>query len=317
MPGVYKGNLYTVYLLIVINSMLFASEGDVLTLIQDCVVRVYNEDIEQYGVIIDPSGIVLTVAHGVQADHCSIRLRKGKAFAAKLLFNYSMYDIAYLKIKSNHLFPYAKVRNKRQQDHQIYMAKMNKDFDSKLFHGNIYMRKLQLTNEVIGAKPNFGKEYLKVYHRAFFYSIETEKGDSGCPIFDREGYLIGINILKFFHPNISLSLAIPAYSMQEPFISFPKLEKISWYQLDRKPFERRISWFLDGLVQHFVSVGVDRKMALKVKDEVMISCQNEMYDSKHSLKLLFTRTWNQYLERVELLESAFLEKQIRMHEVKR
>ncbi|UYN97584.1 MAG: DegQ family serine endoprotease [Enhydrobacter sp.] len=161
------------------------------------------------GFIIDPSGVIVTNNHVAgKADKIVVTLSDGRKFDARLLGSDEKTDLAVLKIDSDKPLPFvpwgdaAKVRVG-----QAVMAV-----------GNPFGLGGTVTTGIVSAR---GRD---IQSGPFDDYIQTDaainRGNSGGPLFDLDGKVIGINT-AIFSPtggNIGLGFAIPS-SLAEPVVA--------------------------------------------------------------------------------------------------
>ncbi len=161
------------------------------------------------GFIIDPSGIIVTNYHVAgKAESITVTLQDGRKLKAKLLGADQKTDLAVLKVSSDKPLPYVEFGNSNKaRVGQPVMAV-----------GNPFGLGGTVTSGIISAR---GRD---IQSGPFDDYIQTDaainRGNSGGPLFDMDGKVIGINT-AIFSPNggsIGLGFAIPS-SLAEPVVS--------------------------------------------------------------------------------------------------
>ena len=161
------------------------------------------------GFIIDPSGIIVTNFHVAgKADSITVTLSDGRKLPAKLLGGDEKTDLAVLKVTSDKPLPSVEVRRCQQgRVGQPVMAV-----------GNPFGLGGTVTTGIVSAR---GRD---IQSGPFDDYIQTDaainRGNSGGPLFDMDGNVIGINT-AIFSPtggSIGLGFAIPA-SLAEPVVT--------------------------------------------------------------------------------------------------
>jgi serine protease Do len=161
------------------------------------------------GFIIDPSGIVVTNFHVAgKADSITVTLSDGRKFPAKLLGGDEKTDLAVLKVESDKKLPYVEFGDaSKVRVGQAVMA-----------IGNPFGLGGTVTTGIVSAR---GRD---IQSGPFDDYIQTDaainRGNSGGPLFDMDGKVIGINT-AIFSPSggsIGLGFAIPA-SLAQPVVS--------------------------------------------------------------------------------------------------
>jgi serine protease Do len=161
------------------------------------------------GFIIDPSGIVVTNYHVAgKADSITVTLSDGRKLPAKLLGGDEKTDLAVLKVESDKKLPYVEFEDSSKlKVGQPVMAV-----------GNPFGLGGTVTTGIVSAR---GRD---IQSGPFDDYIQTDaainRGNSGGPLFDMDGKVIGINT-AIFSPSggsIGLGFAIPA-SLAQPVVA--------------------------------------------------------------------------------------------------
>jgi serine protease Do len=160
------------------------------------------------GFIVDPSGIIVTNYHVAgKADSITVTLQDGRKLTAKLLGGDEKTDLAVLKVKSDKALPYVEFEDaSRVKVGQPVMAV-----------GNPFGLGGTVTTGIVSAR---GRD---IQSGPFDDYIQTDaainRGNSGGPLFDMDGKVIGINT-AIFSPtggSIGLGFAIPS-SIARPVV---------------------------------------------------------------------------------------------------
>src|SRR5215472_14270202 len=161
------------------------------------------------GFIIDPAGWVVTNYHVAgKADSITITMNDGRKLKAKLMGGDEKTDLALLKVESDKALPYVEFGDATKvRVGQAVMAV-----------GNPFGLGGTVTTGIVSAR---GRD---IHSGPFDDYIQTDaainRGNSGGPLFNMEGKVIGINT-AIFSPtggNIGLGFAIPS-SLAEPVIA--------------------------------------------------------------------------------------------------
>jgi serine protease Do len=159
------------------------------------------------GFIIDPSGYVVTNNHVISAgetkdsvvDSITVTLSDRKEYKAKVIGRDTLTDLALLKIEATNL-PYVKFGN----------SKTVRVGDWAIAIGNPFGLGGTVTAGIISAlHRNIGSGQ---YDRYIQTDASINQGNSGGPLFDLDGDVVGINT-AIFSPtggNVGLGFAIPA-----------------------------------------------------------------------------------------------------------
>ena len=161
------------------------------------------------GFIVDPSGIIVTNNHVAgKAETITVTLADGRKLPAKLLGADEKTDLAVLKVESDKPLPYVQFADS---------AKV-KVGQSVMAVGNPFGLGGTVTTGIVSAR---GRD---IQSGPFDDFIQTDaainRGNSGGPLFDMDGRVIGINT-AIFSPtggSIGLGFAIPA-SLAEPVVA--------------------------------------------------------------------------------------------------
>ena len=161
------------------------------------------------GFIIDPSGLIVTNYHVAgKADSITVTLQDGRKLKAKLLGGDEKTDIAVVKVKSDKPLPAV----------QFADAAKVKVGQPVMAVGNPFGLGGTVTTGIVSAR---GRD---IQSGPFDDYIQTDaainRGNSGGPLFDMDGKVIGINT-AIFSPtggSIGLGFAIPS-SIAEPVVN--------------------------------------------------------------------------------------------------
>jgi len=162
------------------------------------------------GVIIDPSGIIITNYHTVYlANKMSVRLHDGTSMGATILKLLPAYDLALISIEPPFpLIPigFADSNNIKLGD-EIYHIGHSFLLDNTISRGQI---------KGIGKKNTIDGNHLNDVE-LIQISINLYKGDSGGPIINREGRLLGMINAKNFKKD-KVSYAIPSNKIKNFYL---------------------------------------------------------------------------------------------------
>ncbi|MGH8850750.1 MAG: DegQ family serine endoprotease [Casimicrobiaceae bacterium] len=169
------------------------------------------------GFIVDPNGIVLTNAHVVDgADHVSVKLTDKREFRAKVLGVDKSTDIAVLKIDAKDL-PAVKTGDPEQTKVGSWVVAIGQPFG---FENTV-------TSGIVSAKSRALPE--DSYVRFIQTDAAVNPGNSGGPLFNLKGEVIGINSQIFSRSGGSqgLAFAIPidvAMHVEQQILQHGKVE---------------------------------------------------------------------------------------------
>ena len=161
------------------------------------------------GFIIDPSGVIVTNYHVAgRADSITVTMTDGKKYPAKLLGADQKTDIAVLKIRADKPLPYVEFGD----TDKVRVG------EPVMAVGNPFGLGGTVTSGIVSAR---GRD---IHSGPFDDYIQTDaainRGNSGGPLFDMNGKVIGINT-AIFSPSggsVGLGFAIPA-SIAKPVVT--------------------------------------------------------------------------------------------------
>jgi len=148
------------------------------------------------GLVIDPSGIIVANTHTIiHAPFIFVILRDGTKLPAKLLFASGEYDFSFLQI--NPPYPLSSVQwadSSLINVGDTIIAVGNSDYDNQsIMEGHI--------KSILQSQSTSTKDFLEL-------DLDLYHGDSGGPILDEQGRLLGMIMAKRESaPNSSLAIA--------------------------------------------------------------------------------------------------------------
>jgi serine protease Do len=153
------------------------------------------------GFIIDPSGIVVTNNHVVKdAKDVSVTLSDGVTYPAKVLGTDPKTDLAVVKISAGHPLPYVELGSSASVMPGEWVIAMGNPFG---LGGTVTAGIVSALGRDIGDGP---------YDRFIQIDAPINEGNSGGPLFDQQGQVIGINtaILTPTGGSVGIGFAIPS-----------------------------------------------------------------------------------------------------------
>ena len=153
------------------------------------------------GFIIDSEGLIVTNNHVVgEADEITVTLQDGAEFKAELIGRDSKTDLALIKIKTNKSLPFVKWGNSDQLEVGDWVVAV----------GNPFGLGGSVTAGIVSAR---GRDIRSGPYDDFIQTdASINRGNSGGPLFDMEGMVVGVNT-AIFSPtggNIGIGFAIPS-----------------------------------------------------------------------------------------------------------
>jgi serine protease Do len=153
------------------------------------------------GFLISADGYIITNAHVVEkADKIDVKLQNGKSYRAKIIGSDKKSDIAILKIKSEKEYPFVKFGNSDNAEVGDWIVAI----------GNPFGLGGTVTAGIISAR---GRNISDGSNTDFIQTdAAINKGNSGGPMFNVKGELIGINTAIFSNSggSIGIGFAIPS-----------------------------------------------------------------------------------------------------------
>jgi serine protease Do len=153
------------------------------------------------GFIIDSSGIVITNNHVVKdAKTVSVTLSDGNSYPAKIIGTDPKTDLAVLKISAGHPLPYVELGSSGAVEPGEWVVAMGNPFG---LGGTVTAGIVSALGRDIGDGP---------YDKFIQIDAPINEGNSGGPLFDQHGEVIGINtaILSPSGGSVGIGFAIPS-----------------------------------------------------------------------------------------------------------
>jgi S1-C subfamily serine protease len=171
------------------------------------------------GVIIDPSGVIVTNAHTInQAERVEVLLADGTKLNAKIIRFAKDLDLAFLKIEVATPLPTVTIADSSQilLNQEIFTVGSSPLLKESISGGKI-----------TGLASSRNASYSNDYESDFFQtSMNIYKGDSGGPLFNRAGQLIGLMTAKLLSKDNS-SYAISSNKIRRYLDAYLKEQSIS------------------------------------------------------------------------------------------
>lgn len=153
------------------------------------------------GFIINSSGIVVTNNHVVKdAKTVSVTLSNGTSYPAKILGTDSRTDLAVLKIDAGRPLPYVDIGSSANVEPGEWVVALGNPFG---LGGTVTAGIVSALGRNIGDGP---------YDRFIQIDAPINEGNSGGPLFDQQGEVIGVNtaILSPSGGSVGIGFAIPS-----------------------------------------------------------------------------------------------------------
>ena len=166
------------------------------------------------GVIIDSSGVIVTNAHTInQAERVQVLLSNGAKVNARVVRFAKDLDLALLKIDAPVALPSIRLADSSQ-------ILLNQEIFSV---GSSPLLKEAISGgKIIGLASSRNAQYSNDYESDFFEtSLTIYKGDSGGPLFNRSGELVGLMTAKMLSKDNS-SFAISSNKIRRYLAAYMK-----------------------------------------------------------------------------------------------
>ncbi len=153
------------------------------------------------GFIIDPSGIVVTNNHVIgKADEISVNLSDGTQFPAKVIGRDTKTDLAVLKVEAQKPLPFVKFGASSKMRVGDWVLAIGNPFG---LGGSVSAGIISAQNRNINSGP---------YDSFLQTDAAINRGNSGGPLFDMDGAVIGVNtaIISPSGGSIGIGFAIPS-----------------------------------------------------------------------------------------------------------
>ncbi len=153
------------------------------------------------GFIIDPSGIVVTNNHVIgKADEISVNLSDGTQFPAKVIGRDMKTDLAVLKVEAKKPLPFVKFGASSHMRVGDWVLAIGNPFG---LGGSVSAGIISAQNRNINSGP---------YDSFLQTDAAINRGNSGGPLFDMDGNVIGVNtaIISPSGGSIGIGFAIPS-----------------------------------------------------------------------------------------------------------
>lgn len=161
------------------------------------------------GIVIDPRGIIVTNTHTIiHAPSIFVVLKDGTKLPAKVLYSSTENDFSFLRVHPSHFLQSVEwADSSRAGIGEEIIAVGNSDYDEQsIMSGHItgiLQNRFSLTNDFLET------------------DLELYKGDSGGPIFDDKGRLLGI-IMAQSESNHNSSIAIASNKIHQQYLQYKK-----------------------------------------------------------------------------------------------
>jgi len=153
------------------------------------------------GFVIDPDGLILTNYHvvGSRPEKISVKLADGSTYKADPLFSERANDLALLKISPRKKLPFLKLGD--SDDLQVGQK--------VLAIGNPFGLSGTLTTGVISALNRSVQAAEDTLEDMIQTDAAINRGNSGGPLLDSQGSVIGVNTAILGEANIGIGFALP------------------------------------------------------------------------------------------------------------
>jgi serine protease Do len=157
------------------------------------------------GFIIDPDGTIVTNNHVVKdAKSVSVTLEDGTKLPAKVIGTDPRTDVAVLRVKADHPLPYLRLGDSSKIEAGQWVVAVGNPFG---LGGTVTAGIVSARGRDIGEGP---------YDNFIQIDAPINRGNSGGPLFDQEGEVVGINtaILSPTGGSVGIGFAIPSNTVK-------------------------------------------------------------------------------------------------------
>lgn len=162
------------------------------------------------GVVVDPSGIIVTNAHTVQsAGRIKVTLADAEELVAEPLFIDELSDVAFIRIQPQH--PLVAVPLADEEEITLGAIVYNVG-TSSLLHGSFTEGRVVNLGTTQPPEAN-AKPRLELFRINF----SVYQGDSGGPVVDAQGRLLGLIVAGSTHGD-TISMAVPVNKIKECYL---------------------------------------------------------------------------------------------------
>ena len=248
------------------------------------------------GVIVTSDGYILTNNHviatdaGGAADEVVVRLEDGREFETKIVGRDAKTDVAVLKIEAENL-PYITLAD----------SDASRVGDVVFAIGNPLRVGLTVTNGIISAtqRTNLGILGIEGYENFIQVDAPINLGNSGGPLVDSQGRLIGINtaILSRSGGNIGIGFAIPSNLARRIMLNLIETGKVPRgllgvrvKSLDQDLVEAFELSTTKGALVHEVQKGLPAEVAGIRHGDVIVALDGRPIESASDLRLRISQT---------------------------
>lgn len=167
------------------------------------------------GVVIKSNGTILTNAHVVdEIDNITVIFGSGESYGASILFSDPVSDLALIKINKLGLKP---ITFAKEDDLTVGQSVIAIGTPMSLNMINSASKGI-----ISGTKVNIGQHYLFTQS-----DVATNGGNSGGPLVNLKGELVGINSIKYVGSSVEgMSFSIPVDTINYILSSFEKYGKV-------------------------------------------------------------------------------------------
>ncbi len=206
MPSIVEINVKNAVVVRVPGSAFIDKDSGNLVQVQGLKAAEYNRN--GSGVIIDPAGVIVTNAHTVaEGARITISLMDGTQVQAQPLKIIQTQDLAFLKIDPP--YPLSRVEIAPS-------SSVNFDDEVITVGSSPFLRQTLSGGRVTGMAKH-GNPYTSAPADLFQLNINIYPGDSGGPLFNKKGQLIGLMVAKQAEED-RMSFAIPSDKIIQAYI---------------------------------------------------------------------------------------------------
>ncbi len=175
------------------------------------------------GVIIDTDGYIITNYHVIaDADNIRVKMSDGRELSAELVGTDQFADLAVLKIEGDGGFPYAEFGDSDESRVGDWVVAIGDPFG---LSGSVTLGVLSAKSRSLSS----GSPQVPLFQ----IDAAINKGNSGGPLFNTQGQVIGLNTLIFSPTgnNVGVGFAVPSAELEKVSYSLMSQGRVSRGQL--------------------------------------------------------------------------------------
>ena len=165
------------------------------------------------GFIITDDGYIATAAHVINnAQNVEVILSDGKGYKAEIIGADSLSDVALLKINTDHKLPFVQLGDSESlvTGERVYAIGTPAGLS---YSGSLTSGEISCAQRILPVYREEGS-VLEKKIRVIQINAEVNKGNSGCPLFDSYGRVIGMITMRLGDGFSGIGFALPAKGIE-------------------------------------------------------------------------------------------------------